>query len=222
MKLIHVSFACALLALGGFVAPAIALAEMLHSDSIGNDPQKEKLCAERAHSGPVVPFEIDAQYLAMSRSNHGDATFVAVDGITTQLVECYLQPTTGTFQPISFSPEQWYWHPIRPPRYEPSVQTPKGAAQARSVCERAALEELPKKDFDHTAYTTAAVRAMTYTPTGAHSLSVVGRKKVERFDVIVEGLALYRSSGPDMTRVSFRCLLSPMLDLKSVEMSPKK
>src|SRR5579863_10508819 len=82
-----------------------ATAQMIRNDAVGNDPAKEKLCAART-SGPKVPFEIDSGYVARARALHPDATFIAVDGISPQLVECFLREGTGRYEPDSYSPEQ--------------------------------------------------------------------------------------------------------------------
>jgi hypothetical protein len=76
----------------------LARAEMVSSESIGNDPVKERLCATRA-KGKAVPFEIDLKYVASARARHPDTTFVAIDGSSPQLVECYLREGTGKYEP---------------------------------------------------------------------------------------------------------------------------
>ena len=60
---------------------SLANANMVLNDSIGNDPAKEKLCASRVKiiNGKMVPFEIDADYVARIRSYHPDTSFVAID-----------------------------------------------------------------------------------------------------------------------------------------------
>lgn len=107
-----------LLAVGGLlVSWSLARAEMMPGDSLGNDPAKEKLCASRAGTtlpGKTVPFEIDSRYVAIARSSHPDVTFIAIDEISPQLVECYLREGTGRYEPASFSPEQSFWHTIKP------------------------------------------------------------------------------------------------------------
>lgn len=60
------------------VAASVAKAEMVLNSTVGNDPEKEKLCAARAKA-TMVPFEIDFRYVASVRSLYPDATFIAVD-----------------------------------------------------------------------------------------------------------------------------------------------
>ena len=67
------------------VFSGLARAEMVSSESISNDPVKEKLCAART-KGKAVPFEIDSKYVASARARHPDTTFVAIDGSNPQLV----------------------------------------------------------------------------------------------------------------------------------------
>ena len=105
------------------LSTGIARAEMVRNDTIGNDPDKEKLCASRAKGKPV-PFEIDSRYVERARSFNPDVTFIAIDGMSPQLVECYLRQGTGKYEPASFSPEQGYWHYCTSARaYYPSVHT---------------------------------------------------------------------------------------------------
>ena len=83
---------------------SLAPGQMVLNDAISNDPAKEGLCALRAKHAlgtfDAVPFEIDSGYVARMRSLNPDATFVAMDGITPQLVECYLSPRTGRYEPV--------------------------------------------------------------------------------------------------------------------------
>src|ERR1700692_661208 len=127
-----------LLTFGGlFLFSSFARAEMTLSSSIGNDPAKETLCASRANStipGKMVPFEIDSRYVASARARHPDVTLIAIDGISPQLVECYLREGTGRYEPVSFSPEQGYWHTIKP------KGSGIGTAKARSTAAKACLE----------------------------------------------------------------------------------
>ena len=57
------------LGFGLLLFSCLAQAEMIRNDAIGNDPEKEKLCASRAKGKPV-PFEIDSRYLKSARSFH--------------------------------------------------------------------------------------------------------------------------------------------------------
>ncbi|PYU68056.1 MAG: hypothetical protein DMG49_17020 [Acidobacteria bacterium] len=107
----------------------IAGAQMLLNDSIGKDPAKEKLCALRT-KGKTAPFEIDSRYVPSARSFRPDATFIAIDGTSPQFVECYLRQGTGRFEPDSYSPEQSYWHLIRPKGFQPGINTQIGISMA--------------------------------------------------------------------------------------------
>lgn len=46
------------------LSSTMASAQMVRSDTIGNDPAKEKLCVSRVESKDIVPFDIDARYVA--------------------------------------------------------------------------------------------------------------------------------------------------------------
>jgi hypothetical protein len=191
-----------------------AKAEMVRSDAIGNNPAKEKLCASRA-KGKTVPFEIDSKYVERARSFNPDVTFVAVDGISPQLVECYLRQGTGKFEPASFSPEKGYWHLIRPQQFKPGIKTNKGREMAANACLEAAPAKINRPNLDHSVY--LAVVEIDKSGPRYHSGASIAGKKAERYDIAVEGTSFYKSSGPDLTAIKFTCLLSPMLDIKAIQ-----
>lgn len=192
-----------------------ATAQMVRNDAIGNDPAKERLCASRAN-GKTVPFEIDSLYVARARSLHPDAIFIAIDGVSPQLVECYLREGTGRYEPDSYSPEQSYWHLIKPKQFEPGINTPKGISMAANVCLQAARKKIDRPDFDHSVYS-AVVEVNIGSPVYHPGAQLAG-KKADRYDVAVEGSAFYKSSGPDLTAIKFTCLLSPTLELKAFQL----
>lgn len=192
----------------------LARAQMVLNDSIGNDPAKEKLCASRA-KGKTVPFEIDSRHVAFARSFHPDATFIAIDGASPQLVECYLREGTGRFEPDSYSPEQSYWHLIRPKGFDPGINTQVGISTAAKVCLDAASTKIDRPNFDHSVYTTV-VEINLGSPLYHPDASIAG-KRAERYDIAVTGTSFYKASGPDLTAVKFSCLLSPMLDVKAIQ-----
>jgi len=49
------------------------------------------------------------------------------------LVECFLCAGTGRYEPFSFSPEQSYWHLIKPKQFQPGYSTNEGERIALSV-----------------------------------------------------------------------------------------
>ena len=192
----------------------LASAEMVRNDAIGNDPAKEKLCASRT-KGKTVPFEIDSRYVERARSFNPDVTFVATDGISPELVECHLLQGTGKYEPASFSPEQGYWHLIRPKQFEPGINTTQGRDMAAKVCVEAAPAKINRPNLDHSVY--SAVAEIDAGGPRYHSGASIAGKKAERYDIAVEGTSFYKSSGPDLTAVKFTCLLSPMLDIKAIQ-----
>jgi hypothetical protein len=203
-----------LLVLGGLLSfSSLARAEMIPSSSIGNDPAKEKLCATRANStlsGKAIPFEIDSRYVASARSHHPDITFIAVDGISPQLVECYLREGTGRYEPASFSPEQSYWRTIKPKGR--GISTQKARSIAIKACLDAALSKSNRGGLDHSVNNAAFEVDLNRAGT-----SIAGQK-AERYDVAVEGTSFYKSSGPDLVAVKFTCLLSRALEVKAVQL----
>jgi hypothetical protein len=192
----------------------LARAQMVLNGSIGNDPAKEKLCASRA-KGKTVPFEIDSRYVATARSFHPDATFIAIDGASPQLVECYLREGTGRFEPDSYSPEQTFWHLIRPKGFEPGINTQIGISMAAKVCLDAAPAKINRPHFDHSVYT-SVVEINIGSPLYHPGASIAG-KRAKRYDIAVTATSFYNSSGPDLTAVKLTCLLSPMLDVKAIQ-----
>lgn len=190
-------------------------AQMVRNDAIRNDPAKERLCASRAN-GKTVPFEIDAGYVARARSLHPDATFIAIDGMSPQLVECYLREGTGRYEPDSYSPEQSFWHLIKPKQFEPGINTSKGISMAANVCIEAARTKINRPNFDHSVY--SAVVEVNIGGPKYHPGAQIAGKNAERYDIAVEGSSFYSSSGPDLTAIKFTCLLSPTLELKAIQL----
>ena len=161
------------------VSTVAASAAMVSSDSISNDPIKVKLCAERA-KGTSTSFVIDSNYVEMSRRMHPDSTFIAIDGISPQLIECYLREGTGKFEPASMSPEQAYWHLPRPPQFEPGINTQEGRAMAAKVCLDTAPAKIGRLNFDH-----SALLFVNEVPRGS-SIHYVG-VKADDYDIEVAG-----------------------------------
>jgi hypothetical protein len=188
---------------------------MVLNTSIGNEPAKENLCALRAKVKPV-PFLIDARYVARARSLHPDATFIATDGMSPQLIECYLREGTGKFEPDSFSPEQGYWHLPRPKQFEPGINTQAGITMAAKACLDAAPVKIARLGFDHSVYTAVVEINQSAGPLFHPGILIAG-KKAERYDIAVKVTSFYKSSGPDLAAVNVSCLLSPMLDMKAIQ-----
>jgi hypothetical protein len=198
-----------------FLCSQTATAQMIQSSAIGNDPAKEQLCAARAKDtipGPTVPFEIDSRYVARARALYPDVTFIAIDGGSPQLVECYLREGTGRYEPASYSPEQSYWHLIKPKQFEPGINTSKGISMAANVCLEAARATFKNPNFDHSVYT-----AVVELGGPLHPGTQIAGKSAVRYDITVEGTSFYKAaSGPDLTAIKFVCLLSPTLELKAI------
>jgi len=202
------------------LSPTLAMAQMVRSDTIGNDPSKVRLCAARAKStfpnDKTVLFEIDSGYVARERSFHPDATFIALDGPSPELVECYLREGTGRYEPASYSPEQSYWHLIKPKQFEPGIDTPKGVSMAANACFKAALTKINRPNFDHSVYSTV-VEVNAGSPIYHPGARIAG-KSAERYDIAVEGTSFYKSSGLDLAATKFTCLFSPTLELKAIQL----
>jgi hypothetical protein len=190
-------------------------AQMIQNNAIGNDPNNERLCALRA-KGATVPFEIDSRYVVRVRALHPDATFIAIDGISPQLVVCYLREGTGRYEPDSYSPEQSYWHLIKPKQFEPGINTQKGISMAANVCFEEARARFKHPNFDHSVY--SAVVEVNLGSLLYHPGAQIAGKSAARYDIAVEGTSFYKAaSGSDLAEIKFACLLSPTLELKAIQ-----
>jgi hypothetical protein len=196
--------------------------QMVRNDSIGNDPELEKLCAADAkralHVTETVPFEINSHYVANARSISPEITFVATDG---QLVEC--ERVNGHFGVTSYAPEQGFWHLIRPEQFDPGIYTDAGREMAFKVCVKAAQLRSNRPNYDHSYYTTLVEvqrGSLVY-----HPGIVIDGIAADRYDIVVIGASLYKLSDSEktltdtMSHVGFTCLLSPMLDVKAIQIN---
>jgi hypothetical protein len=148
--------------------------------------------------------------------------------MTPQLVTCFLREGTGRFEPDSYFPESpvferapkgsiWSFHTIRPKGFDPGINTNAGREMAANVCMKAVQEKSSKTDFDHIVYQSVIQVPGSATGTAIRADSLIAGTKANRYDIVVEGKSFYKSSGPDLKAVSYRCLLSPMLDVKAIQ-----
>lgn len=191
----------------------IARAELVPSESIGNNPENEKLCASRAKIKPV-PFLIDPAYVTRARARNPDVVFIASDN--GYLIDCYLREGTGRYEPASYGGDPAYFSLIKPKQFEPGIHTDKGIAMAANTCLEAVPAKINKPNFDHIVRM-AVVEIDNSGPLYRAGL-VIGGKKAARYDIAVTGASFYKSSGPDLIAVNFTCLLSPMLDIISIQL----
>jgi hypothetical protein len=200
-------------------ASMIANGQMVSNSAIQNDPAKEALCAKRAKVKPV-PFLIDQNYVNSTRAAHPDTTFIAVDGIIPELIECRVNERTGVYEVDSQTSEQnpSPWRLVRPEQFAPGIHTAAGQVQADDVCFKAAREKLNREEFDHSFGYTTDVNEITLNvaPWYLPGVKVAGMK-AERYDIAVVGKLFYKSSGPDLTAFRVSCLLSPTLEVKAVQ-----
>jgi len=196
---------------------------MVSNSAIQNDPAKESLCARTSGVKPV-PFFIDQKYVDYIRALHPDTTFIAADGVIPELIECRVSETTGKYEPdavsseVQMMSEQSYWRLARPQEYAPSIKTTAGQTKAADVCIKAASEKANKDGFDHSfTYETDVNEINLDVAPWYRPGAMIAGAKADRYDVAVEGQLFYKSSGPDLEAVRATCLLSPMLEVKSVE-----
>lgn len=195
--------------------------QMIQSDALHQDAGKLNLCIDRArhgHSLPIgdqdlVPFEIDAGYLAQSRKENPNVTFFAIPG---SLYECKVDGS-GLYGPVSASGESWFWHVIRPPSFQPPINTKAGSERAANAC----LKELPGHAdlpaFDHAGYFGAQDVGYLSLKTPPKTIRpIVAGVRATSYDVEVTGVAYFKTSGIDLLMLQFACLYSPLLELKAV------
>ncbi|MTD37106.1 hypothetical protein GIX45_00380 [Erwinia sp. CPCC 100877] len=196
-----------------------AQAAMISSSELGNDPAKAKLCAARSTiKGHSVPFEIDSRYVKSSRAMYPDITFIAIDGLSPQLVECYQRSGTGRYEPATYTPEGKVWRlASTPQKFEPGLGTAKGMDMASKACWDAAIANTDQQGFVRAV--TSRVVEINKGNSGWVPGKMVAGKKSQRYDIVVEGSAFYQSGGPDLKERKYSCLLSSMLDVKATKIS---
>ncbi|HQN74775.1 MAG TPA: hypothetical protein PK160_01925 [Bacillota bacterium] len=202
----------------------IANAEWISGDSV-NDPEKEKICLSRIdRKGPRSPFEIDSDYVERSRKIWPEATFVVIGGT---MHECFIADTTGQFGLRAMTPPNDNWHLILPKikKFEPGIDTSQGRSIAWDMCVKAYQNKSNKNNYDHTFMDniTESVFYETFVPTfyskGKNKIkhNLIAGKKVEKYDVVVQGKVFYGPANPDFTAVHIACLLSPMFEFKAIQ-----
>jgi hypothetical protein len=190
---------------------------MLRNDAIENDPTLEKLCIDRTLHPPntvigtlyTVPFLLDSSYVLRVRADYPDATFIAVSssrsGFGGQLVECS-RLSGGKFGPATQSPEgNWYWSLIKPQQ----LRGPGWMSIAADRCRRAAERKAGDTGIERSSY--SSVQEV------AEGRQIAGMLTAA-WDVEVKGDVVLKGPGPDLPVFNFSCLLSPMLEVRAVEL----
>lgn len=192
---------------------ARAQQEVWVSSETVNDPEKEKLCKERAAKengeGPFYSFEIDARYVAAARALHPDATFI----LSNHSLECYLNQGTGRFQVNVFGA-----FPVRlrrPPEAGPGIRDRHDKEAAANVCLEAARAKDNRADFDHSAWWTV-YEVVPPSPLSPPDPRVAGVKPAQ-YDILVKGTLYFKTHGPDLLTDNYLCLLTPTQQVKAVQ-----
>lgn len=201
--------------------PLTAQAQMIKSDELQQDRAKLKLCIERARHNrsfgigdqDIVPFEIDAGYVARSRTDDPDVTFFATPS---SLVECGIAGN-GLYGPVTMDGANWFWHVIRPPSFQPPINTVAGSQIAAKRC----LADVPRHAdlprFDHAGYFGVSdVGYISPKITTGPNRPMIAGVPVSPYDVEVIGAAYFKTNTIDLTMLMYVCLYSPMLELKTV------
>lgn len=202
-----------------------AHAQMINSEDLIQDKAKLDLCIQRARRGvslsigntDLVPFEIDRRYLASMRQQDPNATFFATP---TALYQCGVSGV-GLYAPTFASGENWFWHVIRPPSFQPAINTLAGERLAVNTCLKDVPQHADIPRFDHAGSFGAqdmGYRGMGYGPTPRDHPNppIVSGVAVSSYDVEVDGVAYFKTNGIDLLMLDYVCLYSPMLELKAV------
>jgi len=161
----------------------------------------------------LVPFEIDARYLAQSRKEDPNMTFFAT--AAGALYEC--TNWGGLYGPVSATSESWFFHVIRPPSFQPPINTDAGSRLAANACLKDVPQHTDVSTFDHASYYGAQdVGYISPRATARRTRPSIGGLPVSSYDVEVTGVAFFKTSGIDLLMLQFTCLYSPMLKLKAV------
>lgn len=195
-----------------------AHAAMVSSDSLNQNPEKVALCQSRSTKAneKSVPFEINANYAKLTLQSEPGTTFVAIDGDSPQLIVCAVRSGTGRFEPGVYMPQSDIWRLANlPQKYKPGVGTMQGRDAANKACLKAALSKSNRSDVISSGLD-RLVEISPESPAFAPGKVIAG-KKSERYDVVVEGAAFFPGKGPDNDKLDYTCLLTPMLDVKAVD-----
>jgi hypothetical protein len=193
-------------------------AQMIRSDALQQDTAKLNLCISRARHGPItdqdlVPFEIDARFLARARKDNPDMTFFAIPG---SLYECEVAGN-GLYGPSIAYGENWFWHVIRPPSFQPPINTVAGSQLAAKTCLNDVPQHADLPAFDHAGYYGAQdIGYISPRAMAKPGRPTIGGVAISSYDVEVTGVAYFKTSGIDLLMLEFACLYSPMLELKAV------
>jgi len=189
----------------------VAYAEMVPSSQIGNTKEKVNACVKRSSiKGKQIPFEISRNYLETSKKYHPDSVFVAIDGDSPQLIECYQREDSGRFEPASISPEQKFWRVVKSREFSPGFDAFEGKKIITDACYAAVINKININDIDHPAYDNPIKATL-------NSRIVVNGVKAARDDFISSGSIFYKGTGLDLKSKNYKCILSPMLDIKAVQ-----
>jgi hypothetical protein len=201
--------------------PTDSYAQMINGKDLQQDRAKLQLCIDRARNSrtfgigdqDLVPFEIDASYVARVRQDVPNVTFFAIPG---RLVECEVAGN-GLYSPAVMSGENWFWHVIRPPSFQPPINTEAGTRRAAEKClgDVPTQADLPR--FDHAGY--FSVNDVGYISpkiSAGPNRPVIAGVPVASYDVEVTGVAYFKTNTIDLTMLMYVCLYSPMLELKVV------
>lgn len=188
---------------------------MIPSSEINNDPKLEKLCKQRIGGNTKFPpFMIDKGLVDRLRVSAPEATFV-YEAFPGDLVECARNAGTGKFGPVMSTPVDAY--AIRPPEAGPGIRDEHDQQTVSNICFRAAFAKENRSGFDHSEHW-AALQVDIPTSPGRRPEPRVDGVEPTQYDIRVDGTLFYKTSGPDLTAVNFRCLLNPRWQIKAVQL----
>jgi hypothetical protein len=161
---------------------------------------------------------IDQNYVQSARALHPDTTFIAEDGVFPELIECRVKDSTGRYEPDARTSENAAWHLPHPQQFTPAIDTAGGQNKAADACLKAARDKVNREEFDHSISPALGVHEINLSvgPWYHPGVRIAGME-AERYDIAVVGKLFYKSSGLDLDVVSVSCLLSPILEVKSIQ-----
>lgn len=165
-----------------------------------------QLCITRT-KGHLVPFEIDQERVELLLKGHPDVTIIALAEGT--LVECFVGGN-GKYGPQISVGETTWWHRVKPEQFQPTTG-PVFQRQATQACLDAVRPILTRRPNFRDISIVGIPSEVGYSGV------LLGGVKGTQYDYVLLGMALYKTNGPDMDNVKFRCLLSPTLKFKAFE-----
>jgi len=207
-------------------AVTMCRAELVPNDAIGNDPERERLCFERtkAKNGQdirLVPFQIDINQVRRIRADSPDAAFIVFKNSTGLYVsvECEVNSATGQYGPMAYGLFRFVLMDT-PKRFDPSISSLAGRKIAFDRCFDAIVHKINLPNYVSSSANGLPIEVGPPEQKGRIAYPegrLIGGVAAKQYDVVIEGTSLYKSNAIDMNAYRFTCLMSPMLDIRAIQ-----